>query len=84
MLVEQRINEMLERHGRYNPIESWLWDGSPLSEWQPYDNHDYKVHRIQSYVDGMINQAAEAECLLSPSQYIRELKLWLKTNSFHY
>lgn len=77
-MIETTINELIDSHNELSdlseqgtlhlllPIECWKW----TSYQSPYSF-------ILKQVELLVEQASAAECLSSPSEYIRELKRWL-------
>ena len=63
------VNEELEiyniatRKRYYKPISGWKWKGHPGSS-----------SSLGIMINNMIKEADEGECILSPSEYIRECK----------
>lgn len=92
--IEQKINQylddnpLLESSSTWLYIEYWNWDF--LNSKLPFSINEEmsKIPCIEyiiqlSYyqeIDRMIKEANAAECLTSPSEYIRGVKKWFEEN----
>lgn len=80
MLIDERIDSMVMRSRRYriSNIRYWKWHGNPgfLCASATVDlSTDIAVGK-------MVLEASTAECLTSPSEYVRELKVWFLKHKY--
>ena len=70
------VNEELEtynvatRKRYYKPISGWKWEGEPGDDRVSFGSRN----SLGIMINNMIKEADEGECILSPSEYIRECK----------
>ena len=85
--LEERIQTSTDEDFYYvGSCLNWKWYGYPqfTSLYKKDNEYSYGPHIVKKHVEDvhkMIESANEAECLLSPIEYVREYKKWLENES---
>ena len=80
--LEEQIDQVIDDFQpwrRGNTRDGWL----PISEWSGIRNFDSEAHSgslVVKKINFLVVEATLAECLTSPSEYIREYRKWYEAN----